>query len=263
MSNRPTNPAGGPAKKPSGNPAGRPTSARPADKGSVRIAPTRPQAARRGAPLPPPPANNMTRYLMIGGVLLLGVIALAFLLLNNNSGTTPAAGATSTTAPAAGAPAAGAPGASNGGATGTGTKGAIALVETAKGNFKIQLFNDPATKGTVKNFTDKAGSGYFDGKVFHRVEDWVIQGGDPTGTGTGGGSIPGEYSAHSFVNGAVGMASTASHAAQVNDSQWFVVKKDSTFLDNNYDIFGQVIEGMDVVNKIAIGDKMTKITMQP
>ena len=225
MSNRPSNP-NGPAKKPSGPPAKPTTTNRPTT-GSVRIAPTRPQANRRGAP---PPSTNMTPYL-IGGLLLVGALVLAFLFLNNNNGGKAAAG--------------------------------TALVETSKGNFKIQLFSDPATKGTVKNFTDKVGSGYFNDKTFHRVEDWVIQGGDPLGTGSGGGDIPGEYSAHSFVTGAVGMASTASHAAKVNDSQWFVVKKDSKFLDNNYDIFGQVIEGMDVVNKIAIGDKMTKITMQP
>ncbi len=245
MSNRPKNPANGPTKKPSGTPATRPTA------GNVRIAPTRPQANRRGAP-PPPSPPNMTPYL-IGGLLLVGALVLAFLLLNNNSNNNTTAG-----------PAASGAGVANlVAATGIGTKGAIALVETPKGNFKIQLFSDPATAGTVKNFTDKVGSGYFNAKTFHRVEDWVIQGGDPLGTGSGGGDIPGEYSAHSFVTGAVGMASTASHAAQVNDSQWFVVKKDSTFLDNNYDIFGHVIEGMDVVNKIAIGDKMTKITMQP
>lgn len=228
MSNRPSNP-NGPAKKPSGPPAKPTTTNRPTT-GNVRIAPTRPQANRRGAPPPTPLPTNMTPYL-IGGLLLVGALVLAFLFLNNNNGGKAAAG--------------------------------TALVETSKGNFKIQLFSDPATKGTVKNFTDKVGSGYFNDKTFHRVEDWVIQGGDPLGTGSGGGDIPGEYSQHSFVNGAVGMASTASHAAKVNDSQWFVVKKDSKFLDNNYDIFGQVIEGMDVVNKIAIGDKMTKITMQP
>ena len=257
MSNRPKNPANGPAKKPSGSPSNRPTAS------NVRIAPTRPQA-RRGVP-PPPPPNNMTRNLMIGGVLLAGIIALAILFFTTNAGTPPAAGTLATTVPTTGVAAVGAPGANNNtaGTTGEGTKGAIALVETPKGNFKIQLFSDPATAGTVKNFTDKVSSSYFNDKTFHRVEDWVIQGGDPLGTGTGGGDIPGEYSKHSFVTGAVGMASTGAHAAKVNDSQWFVVKKDSAFLDNNYDIFGQVIEGMDVVNKIAIGDKMTKITMQP
>ncbi|MDQ2810225.1 MAG: peptidylprolyl isomerase [Chloroflexota bacterium] len=272
MSNRPKNPANGPTKKPSGTPATRPTAGRPTA-GNVRITPTRPQA-RRGVP-PPPPPNNMTRNLMIGGVLLAGIIALALLFVTNNAGT-PTAAATPTASTSAAA-AVGAPGANNNtpsvagaagvpnpvAATGSDTKGAIALVQTTKGNFKIQLFSDPAVTGTVKNFTDKVKSGYFDGKIFHRVEGFVIQGGDPTGSGSGGGNIPGEYSKHSFVTGAVGMASTASRAAQVNDSQWFVVKTDSLSLDDKYDIFGHVIEGMDVVNQIAIGDKMTKITMQP
>ena len=75
--------------------------------------------------------------------------------------------------------------------------------------------------------------------------------------------MPGEYSTHSFVRGAVGMASTGSHSPTVNDSQWFVCKKDSQFLDNNYVNFGMVTDGMDVVDKIAIGDPMTKITMTP
>ncbi len=238
VSNRPPNPA----KNPGGSPIARSPNPRP---------------PHRTAP-PPPPPNNLPRYLMGG---LLGVIVLAMLVLNNNSTT-----ATSTLA--VNTPATGtldAPVANNAksDATSDGTKGAIALVETSKGNFKIQLFSDPATQGTVKNFTDRVESGYFNGKIFHRVEDWVIQGGDPLGTGTGGGDIPGEYTSHSFVRGVVGMASTAPHAAKVNDSQWFVVKKDSTFLDNKYDVFGQVIAGMDVVERISIGDAMSKITMQP
>ena len=68
------------------------------------------------------------------------------------------------------------------------------MVETPKGTFKIKLFtDDPAVKGAVDNFRNKVASGYFDGKIFHRVEDWVVQGGDPLGNGTGGGDMPGEY----------------------------------------------------------------------
>ena len=61
----------------------------------------------------------------------------------------------------------------------------------------------------MRNFANKARSGYFNGKTFHRVEDWVIQGGDPVGNGSGGGSIAGEYNQKPFMRGAVGVASTA------------------------------------------------------
>jgi cyclophilin family peptidyl-prolyl cis-trans isomerase len=137
------------------------------------------------------------------------------------------------------------------------------LVETNKGAFKIQLYTDPADKvvDVVRNFANKAKSGYFNGKTFHRVEDWVVQGGDPAGNGSGGGSITAEYNDKPFVRGAVGVASTAGGGPQINDSQWFVVKTDSTFLNGQYSNFGQVVEGMDVVDKLAIGDVMTKVTV--
>ncbi|HUS13761.1 MAG TPA: peptidylprolyl isomerase [Chloroflexia bacterium] len=261
-SNRPRNTS---SQKPGagGNrPAGRPTAS------NVRVSPTRPQAAaRRGAPPPPPPRNSLLPLLLGGGlaILILGGLYFAFLMPKAPDATpTPAPGAVTIPTPDAGGStgAVATPAAAN--LTPAGGD-AIAVVETSKGSFKIQLFtDDPVVRGTVENFRNKATSGYFNGKTFHRVEDWVIQGGDPTGTGSGGGNIPGEYSAsHSFVRGAVGMASTAGHAAEVNDSQWFVTKKDSSFLDGNYAIFGQVIDGLDVVDKIAIGDTMTKITMQP
>lgn len=214
--------------------------------GGVRVNPTRPQNA------PPSGAGTPPLAVMIGGglLVLLAVIFLGTIFLNNTTKPAPA------TVPTVSG--------STGSTGSVGSAGSTAVVETPKGTFKIHLFtDDPAVKGTIKNFVDKVNSGYFNGKIFHRVEDWVIQGGDPTGTGTGGGNMPGEYTAHPFITGTVGMASTASHAAQVNDSQWFVVKKDSQNLNNNYVIFGQVTDGMDVVNKIAIGDTMTKITIQP
>jgi cyclophilin family peptidyl-prolyl cis-trans isomerase len=139
------------------------------------------------------------------------------------------------------------------------------LVDTAKGSFKIQLYTDPADKvaDVVRNFADKARAGYFNGKTFHRVEDWVVQGGDPTGTGRGGGSITAEYNQKPFVRGSVGVASTAGGGSQINDSQWFVVKDAAaaTGLVGQYSNFGQVVEGMDVVDKLAVGDVMTKVTV--
>lgn len=137
------------------------------------------------------------------------------------------------------------------------------IVETAKGTIKIQLYTDPAdgVENVVRNFADKAKAGYFDGLTFHRVEDWVVQGGDPSGNGTGGQSIPAQYNQKPFKRGAVGVASTAGGGPTINDSQWFVVKTDSDFLNGQYTNFGQVVEGMDVVDKLAVGDKMTKVTV--
>jgi cyclophilin family peptidyl-prolyl cis-trans isomerase len=137
------------------------------------------------------------------------------------------------------------------------------IVETAKGTIKIQLYTDPAdgVQDVVRNYVDKARAGYFDGLTFHRVEDWVVQGGDPTGTGRGGSPIPSQYNEKPFKRGAVGVASTGGGGPTINDSQWFVVKADSDFLNGQYSNFGQVVEGMDVVDKLAVGDKMTKVTV--
>lgn len=137
------------------------------------------------------------------------------------------------------------------------------VVQTAKGTFKIQLYTDEAdgVQNVVRNFADRARAGYFDGKTFHRVEDWVVQGGDPLGNGTGGGDIPAQYNQKSFLRGAVGVASTGGGGPQINDSQWFVVKTDAVFLDGQYSNFGQVVEGMDVVDQLTIGDKMITVTV--
>ena len=137
------------------------------------------------------------------------------------------------------------------------------VVETAKGTFKIQLYTDPAdgVQDVVRNFADKARAGYFDGLIFHRVEDWVVQGGDPSGTGRGGSPITAQYNQKPFKRGAVGVASTGASGPTINDSQWFVVKADADYLNGGYSNFGQVVEGMDVVDKLAVGDKMTKVTV--
>ncbi|TMG36013.1 MAG: hypothetical protein E6H94_08185 [Chloroflexi bacterium] len=97
--------------------------------------------------------------------------------------------------------------------------------------------------------------------TFHRVEDWVVQGGDPLGNGTGGGKVPSEYNDLPFVLGAVGIARGQDPAIN-NDSQWFVVKKDSSFLNNQYTNFGLVTAGMDVIMGIKIGDRIKSIKIE-
>ena len=128
------------------------------------------------------------------------------------------------------------------------------------GSFTIALRPDKATQ-TVANFVAKATSGFYDGKTFHRVEDWVVQGGDPLGTGTGGEKVPSEYNDLSFKLGSVGIARGQDPAIN-NGSQWFVVKKDSTFLDKQYTNFGIVTSGIEVVNGIQIGDKIKTIKIE-
>ena len=133
-----------------------------------------------------------------------------------------------------------------------------ATVELAKGGtFTFTLRPDKAPQ-TVARFADKSRSGFYNDKIFHRVEDWVVQGGDPKGTGTGGDRVPSEYNDLSFKLGAVGIARGQDPAFN-NDSQFFIVKKDSTFLDKQYTNFGQVTAGMDVVAGVKIGDKIKTI----
>ena len=133
----------------------------------------------------------------------------------------------------------------------------VMVIETDKGTIVCSLATDAAAgvAGTIANFEQKANSGYFNGLKFHRVENWVIQGGDPTGTGSGGGKMPAEYNNLPFSEGALGVA-RGPDKSRNSDCQFFIVKNNSRFLDNEYTNFGQVIEGMDVVKKVAIGDKM-------
>jgi cyclophilin family peptidyl-prolyl cis-trans isomerase len=136
-----------------------------------------------------------------------------------------------------------------------------AIVELAKGgSFSIALRPDKAPQ-TVARFAQKARSGFYDGLIFHRVEDWVVQGGDPTGTGTGGNQVPSEYNDLPFVAGAVGIARQPDRA-RMNDSQFFVVKTAARHLDNQYANFGLISAGMPVVNSIRIGDKIKSITIE-
>jgi peptidyl-prolyl cis-trans isomerase B (cyclophilin B) len=126
-----------------------------------------------------------------------------------------------------------------------------ATLHTSHGAIGVELFPDDAPK-TVENFTALAGKGFYDGVVFHRViPDFMIQGGDPTGTGRGG---PGytfedEPNEHRIVRGALAMANAG---PDTNGSQFFVVTADACpWLDGKHTVFGQVVEGMDVVDAIS------------
>jgi len=129
-----------------------------------------------------------------------------------------------------------------------------ATLHTNHGPIEIELFDDDAPK-TVDNFVKLARDGFYDGVIFHRViPDFMIQGGDPTGSGMGG---PGytfedEFNDHKVVRGALAMANAGPNT---NGSQFFVVTAEATpWLDGKHTVFGQVTQGMDVVDKISSVD---------
>ena len=141
-------------------------------------------------------------------------------------------------------------------------KPATAVFETSMGDFEVKLATDLAPK-TCENFINLAKKGFYNGVTFHRVIDnFMIQGGDPLGTGMGGSEreIKGEFDSNGVKNplshtrGAISMA-----RAQRKDSassQFFIVHEDSTFLDGEYACFGYVTDGMDVVDAICEDTKV-------
>jgi peptidyl-prolyl cis-trans isomerase A (cyclophilin A) len=133
----------------------------------------------------------------------------------------------------------------------------FALFDTTEGKFKIKLFADKAPK-TVENFVGlaegaKTGKPFYDGLVFHRViPNFMIQGGCPQGTGTGG---PGYKFADEFHpslrHSKKGILSMANSGPNTNGSQFFITVAETSWLDNKHTVFGEVVEGYDVVEKIS------------
>jgi cyclophilin family peptidyl-prolyl cis-trans isomerase len=129
-----------------------------------------------------------------------------------------------------------------------------AVISTDKGDIKIELFEKDAPK-TVENFEKLAEKNYYNGIIFHRViKDFMIQTGDPTGTGTGGESAFGkdfedEINSHKIEAGTLAMAN---RGPNTNGSQFFIVTEQAQpHLDGKHTVFGKVIEGMDIVRAIA------------
>lgn len=134
-------------------------------------------------------------------------------------------------------------------------------ISTSKGKITLELRPDLAPK-TVTNFLAKWSRGDCDNLTFHRVEDWVVQGCDPAGNGTGGNTtLPTETSDAPFVAGSLGVARKSYPTDLSNDSQFFIVKKDSAFLNGDYTYFGQVTTGLDVVDSLSAGDKILETTI--
>jgi len=126
-----------------------------------------------------------------------------------------------------------------------------AIMKTSEGDIVLELFDEDAPK-TVSNFKQLASQGFYDGLIFHRViEDFMIQGGCPQGTGTGG---PGytfedEINQHKVVKGALAMANAGPNT---NGSQFFIVTtEEAPWLDGKHTVFGEVRDGMDVVDRIG------------
>jgi cyclophilin family peptidyl-prolyl cis-trans isomerase len=146
-----------------------------------------------------------------------------------------------------------------------------AILETAKGNLVLELFAKDVPK-TVNNFVFLARQGFYDNTTFHRViPDFMVQGGDPTGTGMGG---PGykfadEFTSHGHDAGVISMANSGSNT---NGSQFFITYVPTHYLDGKHSVFGKLIEGMDVLKKITprdpsqnpkfTGDKLIKVTIK-
>ena len=137
-----------------------------------------------------------------------------------------------------------------------------AIIETEKGNIVLELFEKDAPK-TVENFEKLINKGFYDGLTFHRVlPNFVIQGGCPKGNGTGGPgySIKCETKGNPRKHGK-GALSMAHAGKDTGGSQFFITHSPQPHLDGIHTVFGQVIEGMDVVNKIKPKDVMKKVTI--
>lgn len=151
-----------------------------------------------------------------------------------------------------------------------------ATFETSKGTIVIELYDQEAPK-TVANFEKLANSGFYNGVTFHRViANFMVQGGDPTGRGTGGPGYEIECEIHPARKHGTGALSMA-HKGQcrhdpktgakisgscTGGSQFFITHGPTPHLDGVHTVFGQVTSGQDVVNKIAQGDKMTKVSVK-
>lgn len=135
-------------------------------------------------------------------------------------------------------------------------------IETPKGTMKLELYPEHAPK-TVNNFVFLARQGFYDGVTFHRViSDFVIQGGDPSGTGMGG---PGYKFEDEVKNNPLkhdrGAISMANAGPNTNGSQFFIAHSPQSHLDGKHTVFGKVVTGIEVVDAIRQGDTMDKVTV--
>lgn len=140
-----------------------------------------------------------------------------------------------------------------------------ATIDTNKGTIRLELHDDKTPK-TVENFEKLAGDGFYDGLKFHRViDDFMVQGGCPNGTGTGGPGYKFEDEFHADLkHDTPGILSMANSGPNTNGSQFFITHVPTPWLDGKHSVFGKVAdaESQDVVNAIRQGDTMTKVTVE-
>ncbi|HHY12976.1 MAG TPA: peptidylprolyl isomerase [Firmicutes bacterium] len=132
-------------------------------------------------------------------------------------------------------------------------------IDTAKGQIVLEVYPD-LMPITVANFDKLVQSGFYNGLKFHRVEDWVTQGGDPKGNGTGGPGWSIKLETNPQLKNLRGMVAMArAMDPDSAGSQFYILKKDASWLDGQYAVFGKVIQGMDVVDQIQKGDIMQTV----
>jgi len=138
----------------------------------------------------------------------------------------------------------------------------VATIVTDKGTIRIQLHDDKTPK-TVENFETLAGKGFYNGLTFHRViEDFMVQGGCPQGTGTGDAGRKFEDEFHpELKHDTPGILSMANSGPNTNGSQFFITHVPTPWLDGKHSVFGKVLEGQDVVDTIEQGDTMESVTV--
>ena len=144
---------------------------------------------------------------------------------------------------------------------GQGLSKAVVTIQTPRGKIRFKFYTQDAPK-SVHRIADLIHSGFYQGLTFHRVEPgFVIQGGDPTGSGMGGSgkSLPAEFNSRQHVPGAVAMARAQDPNSA--DSQFYISLGTHPQLDGSYTVFGQVVEGQEVAAQIQVGDQMTSVTL--
>ncbi len=145
---------------------------------------------------------------------------------------------------------------------GEGLSQATVILQTTRGKIKYKFYTKDAPK-TVHRIASLIQGGFYNGLIFHRVvPGFVIQGGDPTGTGRGGSgtNLPAEFNSRKHVPGTVAMARAQDPNSA--DSQFYIALGTLPALDGNYTVFGQVVEGQEIANQIQPGDRMTGITIE-
>ena len=138
----------------------------------------------------------------------------------------------------------------------------FALFETDRGPIKIELYPDKAPL-TVANFVNLAKRGFYDGLKFHRViDDFMIQGGCPQGTGTGGPGYKFEDEANNGLGHERGVLSMANAGPNTNGSQFFITHVATPWLNGKHTVFGKVVEGLDAVDAVKQGDTIKSVTIE-